>query len=316
MGYKRDPILEKDKLKTLRISPSSINTFSQCPRKWFFDYIKARTSKQTIHLIRGNVVHKVLEDIFKTRYFPSGEAFRISMMKKSLSIFEGYWKEDFKDFEFDDDTQNKIFYDESKIMVERFITKFCDNIQHGISAKKYSNETQGYYFTRPLMKELWICDEKKIQFDGKWKRKFVKKEDLEDMEDTLHVGGFIDSVQKDFDNNLILVDYKTSTKYKNVFTEDYMRQLSIYSYLWYKQTGELPKYVCVNYLKYDESFYLLVTNDLIKYAINEIKNMRNNIIDFGLEKEKYFCKESKLCEWCSHQNDCISLKDTEVIDVK
>jgi putative RecB family exonuclease len=308
MTYTRNPITEEKQLEILRISPSSINTFNQCPRKWYYEYIEARETEPTVHLIRGNVVHKTLEDIFKVRYFPSGEAFRTAMMDKAIAYFEYYWENDFKDFEISKELE-KQYYDESKFMIERFINKFCDNIQDGIKSKKYSNESQGYYFTKPTFKELWIDDEKKIKFSDKWKREFVKKEDLEDIEDTLHVGGFIDSVQKDFDQNIILVDYKTSSKYLNVLSDDYVTQLGIYAYLWFKQTGKLPKYVAVNYLKYDESYYILVTPSLVAMAIRKIKDMRNAIIEYGLNKENYFIKESKLCDWCNHKEECLGIQD-------
>ncbi|MFW6002611.1 MAG: PD-(D/E)XK nuclease family protein, partial [archaeon] len=38
--FTRNKITEEDKLKTLRISPSSLNTFNQCPRKWYFEYVE------------------------------------------------------------------------------------------------------------------------------------------------------------------------------------------------------------------------------------------------------------------------------------
>ena len=309
MNFKRNPILTVEALKSLRISPSSLNSFFGCPRRWFQEYVKALTTKTTIHLIRGNIVHKTLEDVFKTRFYPSGESFRPAIMKKAIGIFEHYWKVDFKDFEFDkeDTEQETRFYDESKFMVERFANKFCNNIQDGIKAKKFSSESQGYYYTRPTFKELWIDDQFKINFNDKWKK--VKSEDKVPMKNSLTVGGFIDSVQKNFNNDIILVDYKTSSKYKNVFSEEYMLQLGIYAYLWQKQTGKLPKYVAVNYLKYDESYYLLVTPSLVKEAVTKIKLMRTLLTEFGLDEEKYYKKETKLCDWCSFQDKCMGTKD-------
>lgn len=310
MGYKRTPITEKEQLDTLRISPSSLNTFSQCPLKWYYEYVEARETETTVHLIRGNVVHKTLEGIFKVNYYPSGEAFRSKMMSKGLDLFEYYWETDFKDFEISEE-DNKRYYDESKFMVERFINKFCDNIQDGIKSKKYSNESQGYYFTRPKFKELWIDDEYIIEFTDKLKRPFKKKEDMDKFEETLHVGGFIDSVQKDFEGNIILVDYKTSSKYQNVLSEDYVTQLGIYAYLWEKQTGKLPGYVAINYLKYDESYYILVTPSLIQKAKSKIKHMRNDIQEFGLDKNNYYKKEGKLCDWCTHKKECLGEENEE-----
>ena len=45
-------------------SPSSINTYKQCPRKHFYQYILNLPTKPSIYLIRGSIVHEVLEKFF------------------------------------------------------------------------------------------------------------------------------------------------------------------------------------------------------------------------------------------------------------
>ena len=313
MVYKRDPVTDPKRLETLRISPSSINCFRQCPRKWYGDYILALESVATLPLIRGNVVHFVLEEMFKQKFVPGGEAFRPHMMNKALKLFNSKWEEDVKieDLGITQEEEN-VSKEECETMINRFFTRYCDNIQLGIKIKKFSSETQGFYFTRPIFKELWIDDEYKIMFNEKWKRDYVKKEDQEQLDNPLHVGGFIDSVQKDFEDNMILIDYKTSSKYKNALSEDYVLQLSIYAYLWQRQTGKLPTYVGINYLKYDESFYILVTPHLIAEAVDKIKQMRNNLIEWKLDESQYYCKISKLCDWCSRKPNCDAWVKKEV----
>src|SRR3989338_2266955 len=46
-------------------SPSSINTYKQCPRKYYYQYMKKLPTKASIHLVRGKLSHSVLEDFFK-----------------------------------------------------------------------------------------------------------------------------------------------------------------------------------------------------------------------------------------------------------
>ena len=45
-------------------SPSSINTFRQCKRKYYYQYIEKLPTKGSIHLVRGNIVHSTLEDFY------------------------------------------------------------------------------------------------------------------------------------------------------------------------------------------------------------------------------------------------------------
>lgn len=310
MTWKRTPITEIDKLKTIRISPSSINTFRSCPKKWFYEYILALDTIQTIALSRGSAVHEVLEEMFKQKFVPSGEAFRPHMLNKAQKLLDKKWKEHVTSIKLNS-TKDEIDsnYEESKLMIKNFFNRFCDNIQNGIKFGKFDNETKGYYYTRPIFKELWIDDEFEINFNEKWKK--ISSDEKIPIEDTLHVGGFIDSVQKDFENNKYLIDYKTSNKYKESLSAEYILQLSIYAYLWWKQTGSLPEFVGIKYLKYDETAYIKVNMDIIREAVNKIKHMRNDIIDFGLDEKKYFKKESKLCDWCSFKNKCMNNKEEQ-----
>jgi CRISPR/Cas system-associated exonuclease Cas4 (RecB family) len=41
-------------------SPTSINTYLRCPRKYYLRYIKGLKSKPSIHLIRGKAVHETI----------------------------------------------------------------------------------------------------------------------------------------------------------------------------------------------------------------------------------------------------------------
>ena len=179
-------------------------------------------------------------------------------------------------------------------------------IQDGIKYGQFDGELRGYYFTRPKFNEQWIDDQFKV--DEKFKS---LKKDGEKIphETTLNVGGFVDAILKDFDHNMILVDYKTSKKYKNAIPEDYVRQLSIYAYLYWKQQGKLPSLVAINYLRYGETFYIMVTPSLIKKAIADIETMRSKIVKWKLNKEEYYCNESKFCDWCAFQDRCDNAKE-------
>jgi putative RecB family exonuclease len=307
MSYKREPITDAERLKTIRLSPSSINTFGKCPRRWYYEYIEAKQTGPSIHFQRGTAVHSVLEHVFTIRSFPSGEKFREVMMDKAHSLFEDAWKDNVIDVLELDDKTNQKYYNESKFMVERFINKFCDNIQAGIMSGEFSSERQGFYFLRPMFKEFWVDDEYEMTPDGKYRKdddgnKIPKP-------DTLHVGGFVDSINKTFDKSVILVDYKTSKKYKNALSDEYVLQLAIYAYLWQKQYGILPEYVSINYLKYDESFFIQVTPSLIQHAIRKIKDMRNAIVENQLDIKNYNANFTRLCDWCPFQKECAETEE-------
>ena len=304
---KREPITDIEALKILRISPSSINVFRQCPRRWFYQYVQAIETETTDAMRRGNVVHHVLENIFNITKFPSGERFRTAIMDHAMSLFEKEWSDFF-------DSKKHELYNDSKLMVTRFVNKFVDNIQNGINNGEYQGERHGFYMTRPKFRELWLDD----QFKKDDNNRYLLDENKEKipLENSLNVGGFIDSVEKNFAFEKILIDYKTSKKYKNALSEEYVLQLSIYAYLWSVNKNEMPSYVAINYLKYDETFYIQVTPSLIEMAKKKIKHMRSDMIENGLDEDKYECIVGKLCNWCSFQDKCGKFDSEEKKDEK
>jgi putative RecB family exonuclease len=47
------------------LSPTAINTYLNCPRKFYLRYIKRLKSRPSIHLIRGQIVHHTLHEFHK-----------------------------------------------------------------------------------------------------------------------------------------------------------------------------------------------------------------------------------------------------------
>ena len=45
-------------------SPSSIKTYKQCPRKYYYSYILGLEQPPNVHTVRGNIAHSVLEHFF------------------------------------------------------------------------------------------------------------------------------------------------------------------------------------------------------------------------------------------------------------
>ena len=78
-------------MTTKFLSPTSINTYLRCPRKYYLKYIKGLKEKPSIHLIRGKAVHDSLARFHQT----SREKFDTFKEMKSelLSLFAHAWVE-------------------------------------------------------------------------------------------------------------------------------------------------------------------------------------------------------------------------------
>ena len=53
------------KINERTLSPTAINTYLSCPRKFYFRYIEKRKSRPSIHLNRGQIVHRTLHEFHK-----------------------------------------------------------------------------------------------------------------------------------------------------------------------------------------------------------------------------------------------------------
>lgn len=73
------------------LSPTSINTYLRCPRKYYLKYIEGLKEKSSIHLIRGKVVHESLARFHQTCRERLGtfEEMKIRL----LSFFNQAWLE-------------------------------------------------------------------------------------------------------------------------------------------------------------------------------------------------------------------------------
>jgi len=264
-----------------RISPTSINTFKKCPRGYFYNYIVKLRVTPNIHMVKGSVVHKALEDFY--RGYP-----KTGTLKTHMNLcLESALKQNEKlitNLRLPDEEVASAKKD-CTTMATEYLIMLERRIKSLIERGKAENVRHAYYLLKPKMREL-----------------YVKNEDL-------HCCGFIDRIHEDFNGVLTIADYKTSSKYGVGLPEDYKRQLSIYSLLYKLQEGRQPDFSGVIFLRYGESYFLEVTPSLLRYARDTINDVwaktRSSVI------EDYPLKESNLCRWCQFQNICNGQEDWE-----
>ena len=121
-------------------SPNSINTYNQCPRKYFYNYIlKIEKKIPSIHLQRGKIVHSALEDFFKvdiSKINPDHYEFELKIILQNL--FKEKWKDSkVKLLEIDlKKDQLDFYYEETLLMINNWMDNFLKNFKNKI--KKYN----------------------------------------------------------------------------------------------------------------------------------------------------------------------------------
>jgi len=255
-----------------RLSPSSINSWNKCPREFYYNYILKAKVVPNIHLIKGSLVHQVLENFFK-EYHTDGKnwllnEFVTEWVKQKLPIAQLEMPED----------ELLVHKKDAFRMIMDYYTVHTRKLTALIEFGKAESERHAFFLLKPKFRELWVESSE------------------------LKCAGYIDRVDVDYNDIMTLGDYKTSSKFGIGLSEDYKRQLSIYALLYEEVKGRLPDFVSIIFLRYGEEFLLEVTPSLLKYARDSIQHVWNNTRSTALID--YPRKEGKLCRWCSFRPLC------------
>ncbi|PIN78787.1 hypothetical protein COV16_05520 [Candidatus Woesearchaeota archaeon CG10_big_fil_rev_8_21_14_0_10_34_8] len=262
-----------NKLSFARIqSPSSINTYKQCPRKYYYCYIEKLPSKPSIHLTRGKLTHSVLEDFFKIKVQKLPEENFMFVLKIFINdMLNQYWQRS-------SDELNKLsltrpqldfYFQETKDMVNNWYARFL---------RKLAVEMKTY----PMMQAF---------------KRLTPKREIEYKSPTYGIRGFIDAIHEK-DGEVVLMDYKTSKRAK--ISSEYRLQLALYAMMYEETHNRLPDRVGVDFLKHDE-MHLDVDEELVNHAKCEAELIHLNTSTKN--KEDYPLKPGPLCRWSTGQCD-------------
>jgi putative RecB family exonuclease len=263
----------------MRLSPSKINTYMKCPREFYYKYIAGIPEKKTIHLFRGSLVHKILERLFKYE-FRSYKAWESGEPEKWMQEqFESGWEEKIAKhkwlWEIHSSEEMDAMKHETEDILQNFVKTVNKKLTEMVKWKIYRTKWQAWNAVAPKYAEKW-----------------VKSQDYA-------IVGVIDAVCSDFDNGVTLLDYKTSKRYGAYLPEDYYRQLIIYAFLYTLEMGEVPKFVGVNYLRFDDTFFVRITQSELDEAKDLIKMVHDSLTARQEEEKEYEQIPQNLCKWCS-----------------
>ncbi len=254
-------------------SPSSIKTFKQCPRKYYYNYIEEIETESNIYQVRGRIAHGVLEKFFD-----------IDTEKITLKDFEA----------------------QLKIIVQKLLLEEWIKDKEDLDKIELSEKEQIHYFEDTLMMLLkWtgdFCDKIRLK-KGEFKERFESLTPIREQQyvsEEYKTRGFIDAIEKTSEGVRIM-DYKTNGRIR---MNDHILQLAIYALLYHEKHGILPKYVGVYFLRRGEEL-LEVNAELLEHAKKEIKKIHENTQTD--DKKDYPIKTSPLCKWSTGQCDFYSM---------
>ena len=259
-------------------SPSSINTYKQCPRKYYYHYVlKVPTKIVSIHLERGKIVHSVLEDFFKVDISKITQVHYEFELKIILqNLFKQKWQDSKEKLEKTELTKDQLafYYEESVLMIDNWFKNFLKVLKPRIDSYGLKD---AFEMVKPLTEVYFISNEHQVR-------------------------GFIDAVHE-IDGKISLIDYKTSAREK--VTEEYKLQLAIYALLYEEKYGKKPHLVGIDFLRH-KPHYLEVDDELVELAKKECKAIQEVTLSESIED--YPMCTSVLCKYCDFYDICFGQK--------
>ena len=162
------------------LSPTSINTFLACSRKFYLRYVKKLKTKPSIHLIRGSIVHKVIEQFNQTAGPKAVNLTDTQVIVRLLMLFQKEWKTAEPRLEALNlpADELKAFHDESQIMLINYGYWF-----HGHKAP-VPEGTETRFYSKPLglmgiVDAVYRLKDKDILVDYKTSKKAEITSDIE-----------------------------------------------------------------------------------------------------------------------------------------
>lgn len=245
--------------------------YKQCPRKYYYRYIAKLPTTTSIHLVRGSVAHKVMEDIYDVSldHIPDAAflpTLRVVLQEKLRQEWENARTEleslglPALDIE--------MYYDETRVMVNNF-----------------------YH---------WLVDRMRATHPDDLKEAFKRAKPEREVElrsDTHGVRGYADAIHREGDK-IVIIDYKTSNKAE--ISPEYHLQLSIYGMI-YEEKERIPDEVGILFLKFGIEQRIPVTRSMVEMAKVEVREVRERTQ--STKKEDYPMRPGPLCKWSTGQCD-------------
>lgn len=257
-------------------SPSSINTYKQCPRKYYHQYIENIATLPNIHLVRGNITHAVLEkfyDIDLPNHQQDHQTYFKTAIQKLLLFHWNKAKPLLDELKLSLD-QKKFYFEETMLMLINWLNYFLNSLDQELSS--------GLPLPQAFQKLTPVREQKYFS-------------------ETYQVQGFIDAVHH-LEDEIHLIDYKTNANMD--ITEVQTLQLAVYSLLYQEKYGVPPSKAGIFFLRHKLKLFK-VDQELLDLAKKEIRLIHQNTESENITD--YPQKQSSLCKWSGGRCDFYDL---------
>jgi ATP-dependent exoDNAse (exonuclease V) beta subunit len=262
-------------------SPSSINTFKQCKRKYFYQYIEKLPGIPNIHQVRGNIAHTTLENFFDIDISLINKSNYTLKIKENIQkLFLHSWntyKKELQKVGISSD-QEKFYFEETMLMLLNWTNHFIIDLTKKMMEKEVSLQ-EAFTELTPIREQKLISEKHSVR-------------------------GFIDAIQH-VDDKIHIIDYKTNARFD--FKDSIRLQLAIYSLLYYELYNKMPDKVGIFFLR-NKLKMINVDERLLELAKREIAMIHEHTSKTE-QMNEYPRTVTGLCKWSTGKCDFYKVCD-------
>ncbi len=256
-------------------SPSSINTFKHCHRKYYYQYIEKLPTLPNIHQVRGNIAHSTLENFYDIDVsLWTGEKVTQKVQSAIQTLFLHFWqhyKPELQKVALSPD-QERFYFEETMLMLMNWANHFIADVRRTMEQKKVSVE-EAFQMLTPIREQKFVSDHYSVQ-------------------------GFVDAIHR-VEDEVHIIDYKTNSSLE--LKDEQKLQLAIYSLLYFEKYGQMPSKVGIFFLRHKLKM-LNVDQELLELAKREISLVHQHTSKCE-HIDEYPQHVGPLCKWSSGQCD-------------
>ena len=256
-------------------SASSINTFKQCKRKYYYQYIVKLPTLPNIHQVRGNIAHSTLESFYDTNTNGFTEKNYVHKFQEAVQrLFLYHWnlaRSELKKMDLTAD-QEMFYFEETMLMLINWCNHFIQRMGEVMKNKKLSVSDALAYLT-PLREQEYSSEK-------------------------LGIRGFIDAIHN-YDDEIHLIDYKTNNDFE--IKDSIKLQLAIYSLMYQEKHDRFPDKLGVFFLRHRLKL-LDVDQEMLDAALKDIEMVHTHTSETE-QVDDYPQNPGKLCKWGTGQCD-------------